>query len=218
MPTEGRQDARSPPHSRHSPSSTSVRQLFYSGEQEGRLLRVLGREHESNQRPLSQSACSVDQVPFSEGASSRKLIRIMFLRPNRRFKNGKSTAIGISLRTNVARAARWYSGKCCILARSMTVSSMPSAVCSKPLTKRTIGTANGLCFRLVETCQTALMVTACRCGSMRLGSTGRGSGARAGWHANSISNWNSIGSSRPFAGFPSRDAVAAHSADACATA
>jgi hypothetical protein len=36
-----------------------------------------------------QIACSVDQVPFFDDAGWRRLIRIMFLRSNRRFKDGK---------------------------------------------------------------------------------------------------------------------------------
>src|SRR6266852_4285418 len=37
----------------------------------------------------SSIACSVDQVPFFDDADWRRLIRIMFLRSNRRFKDGK---------------------------------------------------------------------------------------------------------------------------------
>jgi hypothetical protein len=54
---------------------------------------IFGGRWRENLNPIndacSQIACSVDLPPFFDDASWRRLIRIMFLRFNRRFKDGK---------------------------------------------------------------------------------------------------------------------------------
>ena len=113
----------------------------------------------------------------------------MFLRFNRRFKDGKEHRYW-----NIVENKRCAGGKVVqrqVLYLGEIKDSQHAAGVgrSKPLTKEHIAIPSCLCFRPIRRFPNTRKVMGCKFGSMRCNYIGRGNGARAGWLACSMNSW-----------------------------